>query len=125
GGWQSGTVAEAYALNDPLIVMPLKGSGEGASAAQPFVTVNKPNVIIETIKQAEDDSGIVVRLYENERCRGSVTLTAGFSPTSAVRCNLLEEDKQPLELHGREVRFSIKPYEIITLKLGWKEKNQP
>ena len=30
-----------------------------------MVSVNSENVIIETVKKAEDDDGIIIRLYEH------------------------------------------------------------
>ena len=34
------------------------------------VSVSAPNVIIETMKHAEDGNGIIIRLYEIQRKRG-------------------------------------------------------
>jgi len=89
GGWDERTIAAAYALNDPLIVwggmsesanerisesdvglLPM-GSTRGALAAdRPFIAVDKPNIVVETIKWAEDGNGVIVRLYESRRQRG-------------------------------------------------------
>lgn len=33
--------------------------------------VDSPNVVIETVKQAEDGNGVIVRLYECGRTRGT------------------------------------------------------
>ena len=84
--------AAAYALNDPLIVR--RGEGRGAgSVATSLVACDAPNVIVETVKQAEDGNGIIVRLYETQRRRGTITLTTGFPLQAAARTNLLEEEK--------------------------------
>lgn len=71
-------------------------------------------MVIETVKQAEDGNGIIVRLYETQRKRGSVALTAGFAVASAQRTNLLEETKHEVQVEGEQVLYDIKPYEIVT-----------
>ena len=108
------TIAAAYALNDPLLAV--KASGESAAPTS-FLSVNRPNAVIETVKQAEDGSGVVVRLYESQRQRGPVTLTAGFALAKAERTNLLETPRKTLEVQDNSVTFDLKPFEIVTLKL--------
>jgi alpha-mannosidase len=128
GGWEEQTVAQAYALNDPLLVEP---SGAVASEGkrpeeQPdtwkgnslaFVGVDAPNVVVETIKKAEDGQGLIVRLYESQRKRGRFTLSTAFRLTEAWRTNLLEENQERLEVSGHRLELEIKPYQIVTLRL--------
>ena len=116
GDWRAGTVPEAYALNDPLILRRVSG-GKGSLAGLSLVAVEAPNVVIETVKRAEDGQGIIVRLYENERCRGAVTLRVGFPLAGAYRCNLLEENEAPLPIVQNAMHFTVKPYQIMTLRL--------
>ena len=82
-----------------------------------FLKVDSPNVVIETVKQAEDGQGVIVRLYECMRRRQPVTLRAGFSLQAVQRVNLLEETLENLAVDGQEVSFTVKPYEIISLRL--------
>ena len=83
----------------------------------PFISVDLPNVVIETIKQTEDGQGLIVRLYESQRKRGECTLTAAFPLEAAWRTSLLEENLERLDVDERCVRFFIKPYQILTLRL--------
>ena len=76
-----------------------------------------PNIIIETVKRAEDGDGLIVRLYEHHRSRGPVTLTTGFPLKSAQVCNLLEENQEVLEVKDNRVTFEMTPYQIINLRL--------
>ena len=116
GDWRSGTARAAYGLNDPLLIRRVNGGGEGALPPS-LLSVDAANVIIETVKQAEDGHGLIVRLYENERRRGPVTLHTGFPLTAVYRCNLLEENQEALPLAENGVRLMIKPYQIVTLRL--------
>ena len=118
------TMSEAYGLNDPLIVV-LNGSKSqsGPSEIQPgkaspsFIQTDPPSVVIETIKAAEDGRGLIVRMYESLRRRGNVTLTAEFAIAEAWRTNLLEEDGQALEITKDGIVYSIRPFEIATIRI--------
>ena len=118
GSWNERTVAMAYALNDPLLAVPLADSPPDRPRPFSFLSVDQPNVVIETVKQAEDGDGIIVRLYECRRQRGEFTLTAGFPIAQAWRTNLLEENQEPLPVDGDRVRLFIKPYQVVTLRLS-------
>ena len=119
--WRNGTVAAAYHLNDEVIVRPVteRRTGADAPAVAPLVAVDQPNVVIETVKRAEDGNGIIVRLYEHHRCRRRVALTAGFPIAHAERCDLLEQPlaDESCTLEDNVVSFEITPYRIVTLRL--------
>ncbi len=116
GVWVGETLAAAYALNDPLIAFQPEEHLPPADLP-PLVVADRPNVVIETIKQAEDGRGLIVRLYEAHRCRGAVTLHMGFDLTAAWRTNLLEEDVEPLPHDKRSLKLQLRPFEIVTLRL--------
>jgi alpha-mannosidase len=59
-------------------------------------------VIIETIKAAENNHGIIIRLYESQRKRTKF---------------LLEENIEELEIGENQLQFEIKPYQILTFRV--------
>lgn len=118
GAWGVETQQEAYALNDPLLL-----HAPGETAVHPhdllnksFIAVDCPNVVIETVKQAEDGDGVVVRMYESMRQRGTVTVTANFPFSAVWRTNILEDKQEALTTKGQDVYIHVKPYEIVTLR---------
>ncbi len=126
GSWDERTIAEAYALNDPLIIYKSTADNRPPTAEnQPsavshlpsLVSTDQPNIIIETIKRAEDGNGIIVRLYESQRRRGPFTLTTNFSIAAAWRTNILEVNMAKLSVEGNQLNHTIKPYQILTLRL--------
>ena len=56
-----------------------------------FLSADKRNVVLETVKKAEDGDGMIVRLYEVENARTKVTLHCAESILSAEETNLLEQ----------------------------------
>ena len=126
GRWDETTVAAAYALNDPLIVAEGQKSGESPISSlqspisnfQSLISADRPNIVVETVKQAEDGKGIIARFYESQRQRGPVTLSTGFDLAEVWRTNLLEENQTALEPSGNRVTLSVRPYEIVTLRLA-------
>jgi len=117
GDWRAEVVPAAYDLNDPLILRRVTAAASPAAALGSLVSVSDPYVIIETVKRAEDGNGLIVRLYENQRNRGTVTLTTSFALSKVIHTNLLEEDGPELAFQGNQVSLDVTPYQIITLRL--------
>jgi alpha-mannosidase len=118
-GWRQHTVSQAYLLNDPIIFLKRDTEHPAVSrrGALSLVRTDAPNVVIETIKQAEDGDGVIVRLYEAHNRRGEVTLHTQLPVRTAWQTNLLEQGRSQLQVSDKQVRFSIKPYQIMTIKL--------
>ena len=119
GDWRNGTVPAAYGLNNPLIVHQVRGKPEGASEADraSLVHVDASQIIIETVKQAEDGDGLVVRMYEHERTQQVFDLGAGFPLAEACSCNLLEENGEQLDVAEGRATMQARPYQIVTVRL--------
>ena len=110
--WQeAGTVQEAYNINQPAYAV----VGGEAGKAVSFASVDKRNVVLETVKAAENGEGTVLRLYECENARTKATLTVPADTKTAYLTNLMEEVEAELPVVDGKVTFTIKPYEIITI----------
>lgn len=77
--------------------------------------ISAPNVVIETIKKAEDSDEIVLRLYEAEDKGTVCMLSAGFAIDQCMEANLMEQPEQKLCADGNTVKLTFKPFEIKTL----------
>ncbi|MBA3874028.1 MAG: alpha-mannosidase, partial [Anaerolineae bacterium] len=119
GRWDEQTAQQAYALNDPLIAyVPEQANASSSEVALgSLFAFAAGNIMIETIKRAEDGNGIIVRFYEFQRQRGDVRLECGFPIAKAWRSNLIEDDQEELTAGDKYVDLFIKPYEIVTLRL--------
>jgi len=119
GDFRAGRVIEeAYALNVPLVVSETKPGAGSLPATHSFFQVDRPNVIIEAIKLAEDGGAVIVRLYEAAGARGTATLATTLPVQKAWLTDLLENEIEKVALKNGKVRLNLKPFEIMTLKFA-------
>ena len=117
GDFRTGeTVKEGYLLNMPLLAW-RTGATEGTLPDTLSVaSSDADNVIVETIKKAEADDSVILRVYETYNKKSRVKLALGFDFQEAYLCDMLENNLTKLDKDGNGVKFDIANYEIITLK---------
>ncbi|MFC4035008.1 alpha-mannosidase [Streptomyces polygonati] len=107
-------IAAGYALN-----LPLRPAGPAPAGGPALVTVDNPDIVVETVKLADDRSGdVVVRLYESRGGSARGALRTDFALTAAHITDLLEEPGEPLspERDGA-LELELRPFQILTLRL--------
>jgi alpha-mannosidase len=109
---QADVVRRAHEFNAPWFVVP------GAQEPYSCMSIDTPDLVIDTVKKAEDSSDLVIRLYEANGCRGDATLTVNEKFSKVERVNLLEEKPEPVAHSGSDISLTYRPFEIITLKLS-------
>lgn len=113
----AGTVQEAYKLNQPAYA----AAGELKNSGKSFISTDKDNIIIETVKPAENGDGMIVRLYDCENSLTKATLTFAEGMLESVEeCNLMEEKEADIETCGNSFTVSVKPYEIKSYRVRLK-----
>lgn len=118
GDWYSGgTTREAYDLNYPLLGVKSSSTGGMLPTKQSLVELEAENVILDTVKQAEDDDALVLRFYEYSNQRDIVKVSMSNNIKEVVECNLMEKDLRKIDSIGNRFEFEIKPYEIKTFKV--------
>ena len=115
GTWrEAGTEQEALNLNVPAKAV----AGAAEKDRMEFLSVDKRDVVLETVKKAEDGDGVIVRLYEVENARTKVTLHCAEAIASAEETDLLENPIEgALGVKENEIELTIKPYEIRTIRI--------
>lgn len=126
-------VRQGYELNVPLRAVHAGSDGDGADVAptgcstNPILTLSEHTVVCDTVKAAEDGSGIVFRLYEHAGAQVDVNIKFGMNLSEVREVNLLEQPLPdatagplvltPLDnaLPGATVSLRFLPYEIKTL----------
>lgn len=109
-----GVVREAYAFNDPLRAVPTGVHSGRSGTGLPWVWVKGDGIVVETLKQAEDASGIIVRVYQSARAEAKGELSFAAPVTEVWETNLLEKPLHRLAMEGGKAHFYLKPFEIKT-----------
>lgn len=118
GDWREAEIPNlAYAYNCPLLCATADGTGT-LPASFSLVSAAPANVILTVVKEACDDTGLILRAYESQGKRTQADLTLSFPAAHVQETDLMEK---PLgqELSLAENRFSaqFKPYEIKTFRI--------
>ena len=115
GAWRSaGTVGEAARFNRPL----LWSSGDPAAILkQPLALATPEQVVIDTIKPAEDGEGWVVRLYESCGGHAHARVSFGAPVTAAWLSNTLEDRISALKVVANACSLDLRPFQIATIRL--------
>ena len=112
GGWrEAGVVAEAHRFNVPVVWAP------GGLAVGSFIAVDDANLVLDTVKRAEDSDAVVLRLYESHGASGSARVRLGFPFEAARFCNLLEDDLGTARVAAGAIEVPYRPFEIVSLKV--------
>lgn len=115
GSFRDGhTVEEAYLLNRPLEAVQTVGGGRLPSEFS-LVSCDCPNIVIETVKQAEDGNGFIVRLYDAWDRKSRPVVKFGIPTREIILCDLSENDMEEVG-SGDEVTLPVSNFEIITLR---------
>jgi len=108
----SSVVREAYQLNSPPVCV------KGVTNEKTFFTISAKNVIIDTVKVAEDGSGdLIVRLYECMNSYTNCKLSFGFPVKAVHKTDMLEHTQDELAVHDNETALSLKAFEVVTVRV--------
>lgn len=117
GRWQEAeTVEMAYNLNVPPVVV-LQNQNEGEAAGTEFLICDAKNCFIEVLKEAEDQNGTIVRIYENRNRHTRTKISLPKYVKQIYECNLMEKNERELEIQEHIVEVVLKPYEIKTYRI--------
>ncbi len=123
GDWREGRVWRAgYEFNCPLVALKAEPQKGPLPSSASLFSVNSNDVYIGSIKKAEDDDDLVIRLTEavGSRQRVKVRVYDGWSITNAVETDLLEFNPHNLAFTSNSVSVELGPYEIKTIKVSLK-----
>lgn len=98
-------MAKGYIFNNPIEI--IKQNADISTIAQ----FDSKNIIIETLKVAEDEGGIIIRAYESLGQKVRSTLTLDCDCSSIYECDMLENKEKLIK--GKTFEFT--PYEIKTV----------
>jgi alpha-mannosidase len=110
---ESDVIDEAQAFNMPVVLQ----TTHAAPTSINLFSTDTDNVVIDTVKKAEDSNAIIVRLYESHGGRGPVTLASDLQFRRASLCNGLEEVIGTLAWKNGATTFEVLPFQVVSIKL--------
>jgi alpha-mannosidase len=115
GDWRTAeTPKRAWELNSKLAAFSVSNTGETEKS---YMHIDGDHVMFSALKVTEKGDGLLIRVYEDQNSRGSVTISLDRAILDAVECDLLENEIGKAEVKNGKLVFDIKPYEIKTFKL--------
>jgi len=117
-GWQNG-VKPGREANEHLFAVtdPSKYAHAELNESMSFLRLEAENVIVSAFKKAENENGVVVRLYNLNEEESEVKLRFSQEFEKAWRTNLIEEREEELEVKDGVVTFKIGNQSIETILL--------
>lgn len=114
---ESNVVNEANSLNIPLHCVKTSAHAGKLENVYSLISLDKNNVVLETVKIAEDSDEVVIRAYETWNKRTKTTFTINGDVKSAYSANLMEENEEELEVIDNKITVTFHPFEIKTIKI--------
>ncbi|MDR3752596.1 MAG: glycoside hydrolase family 38 C-terminal domain-containing protein [Terracidiphilus sp.] len=115
---QALTERQGWSFNYKLEAMQVEKHGGDLPATYSFIAVDPENVILTTVKKAEDDNALILRVYEWAGSTSRVRIHLPHGALSAVETNLMEmPEGAPLPVQNDSAILEVKPYSINTIKV--------
>lgn len=105
---------QAYGFNYPLHARAVSGGGTLPERFS-LLSIDRRNIILETVKKAEDSDAVVIRAYECGNCACDATLRVGVPFGSAAETDLMEETPKALHAENGCIDLHFEPFEIKTV----------
>ena len=121
-GWESMEPAEFNRvivpdkIGDPDRPLPATGAS--------FLEIDGGAVVLTDWKLAEDGRGTILRLLETAgKPAGATVRVPRLHLRAAALTNAVEDDPHPLEIQADSVQITLKPFEVVTLRLETADSN--
>ncbi len=120
GDWQDARVRQfGWGVGSPLVPVCMDGpKGGSLSSVGSFARVDPPNVLLLTLKRAEDGHGVIARLIETEGRATDFELELPFLSVGEARANnVVEEDIEAVPVREHTISATIRPFGIATIRI--------
>jgi alpha-mannosidase len=121
GDWkQALTVQHGYEFNYGLQAMQVESHSGSLPPEHGFFTIEPDNVVLTAVKKAEEQDGLILRMYEWAGKSSDVSVRVPEGASNATITNLMEKPEGPvLTLTGNTLKVPIHPYEILTVRVDY------
>jgi alpha-mannosidase len=128
GPLDSRTIRAGYNFNNPMRLIP--NPGPGRASLDDITLTGNDSLILDAIKRGEDDEdvslgdfnprkgqSIILRVFESLGGHATGTIKTTLPVISVWKCNILEDDEEPLEIRDRNISIALRAFEVATFRL--------
>lgn len=121
GTWREAlTMRRGWEYDYPLQAVVTTAHPGSLPAEHSFASVGPENVVLTTVKKAEDANALIFRAYEWAGKDSTAEFHVPPGATGATVTNLMEKPEgQPLAVNDDVVKVPIHPYEILTVRVDY------
>ncbi len=127
GTWATAQLfQEAEAFVVPFVAQAVQGVRQSPSNGLPFTSllaIEPAEIVLSALKPAEDNTGIIIRVFNPLSEARTATLTLGFPILNAWYTNLNEEalpaDEQTCIVTESMIHISLHPGQVRTIAVMW------
>jgi len=116
GSWQENNIHQ-WGRQWSKPTMTFFGDEAPTERRRSYVSADKNNIVVSTLKKAEDEDAVVVRLYETTGKKTTARLQTSFPIKRAQVMDIIETTASKLASQEDSIKLSFRPFEIKTLKL--------
>jgi len=114
----SETIYKAYEFNYPLLTYITDSHQGELPLTDSFVKINSKNVIITSIKHAEETKNAwIITFYESQGIDTKTEIVLPFNPTKVVETNFLEDDFKNVNFVNSKIQYSVPKNSTRVLKV--------
>lgn len=118
GDWRKAdTVQRGYEFNHPLIALFVDSHSGELPPSHSFFKASPSNIILVTVKKAEDRESLIFRLYEAEGTPTQAQVEFFRSPKKIFELDLMENRRQTLSWEKNSLALKFGKSEIKTIEI--------
>lgn len=111
------SVRQGYAFNTPLLVVVQEPHPGPLPARHSFLRLGPDNLVLTTMKKAEDGDGWIVQWYDPKGAETQAELTLPQPPRAAFRSNFLEVQGEAIPVSGDVIRVKSPSKSVVTINV--------
>jgi len=118
GRWQAAqTLRSGYEYNAPLLAILADVHKGKLAPSVSFVRLEPANLVLTTVKKAEDSNAWIVQWYNTAPSEAEAVLTLPKKPAKVFTSNFLEETRAPVHFDSHVIRVKTPKSGVMTLRI--------
>ncbi len=118
GSWkEAGTVEKGYDFNQPLIAKENTIHKGSLKLEGSFIKLEGDGLILTSVKKSLNSNAIVFQWYDSNGSGSEATLILPKTPKKVFESDFMEEDKNPVDFNGNEIKVKTKKHSVETVKV--------